>query len=105
MLHTSLDRTQPKGWFFGPWNSGLPVPVGYANQGVNERHLHAAMFEVYLVAQGESVVLVDDCRIVLHAGDCLVVEPGEVHTFLSSSDDYFHFVFQSPFSPTDKTVL
>jgi hypothetical protein len=26
----------------------------------------------------------------------LVVEPGEAHTFLESSDDYFHFVVHSP---------
>ena len=41
-----------KGWYVGPWNSGIPIAVGYANAGVNEVHFHAEMFEVYLVAQG-----------------------------------------------------
>lgn len=26
----------------------------------------------------------------------VVVEPGEAHTFLSSTEDYFHFVFHYP---------
>src|SRR5204863_205063 len=32
----------------------------------------------------------------LAAGDALTVQPGEAHTFLSSSDDYLHFVVHSP---------
>jgi len=34
--------------------------------------------------------------LLLNAGDVLIVEPGEAHTFLSSSSDYFHFVVHSP---------
>jgi hypothetical protein len=34
--------------------------------------------------------------VTLTAGDVVVVEPGEGHTFLSSSPDYFHFVVQTP---------
>jgi quercetin dioxygenase-like cupin family protein len=29
-------------------------------------------------------------------GDVLAIEPGEAHTFLDSSDDYLHFVVQTP---------
>lgn len=32
----------------------------------------------------------------LEAGDMLVIEPGEAHTFLSSSPEYFHFVIHVP---------
>jgi uncharacterized protein YjlB len=32
----------------------------------------------------------------LESGDVIIVEPGEAHTFLSSSPDYFHFVVHSP---------
>jgi quercetin dioxygenase-like cupin family protein len=32
----------------------------------------------------------------LQAGDVLVVEPGEAHTFLESSNDYSHFVLHTP---------
>jgi hypothetical protein len=32
----------------------------------------------------------------LSGGDMIVLEPGEAHTFLESSPDYFHFVIQTP---------
>jgi quercetin dioxygenase-like cupin family protein len=32
----------------------------------------------------------------LHEGDALIIEPGEAHTFLASSDDYLHFVIHTP---------
>lgn len=35
----------------------------------------------------------------------LCVEPGEAHTFASSSEGYFHFVLQTPFPPGDKVAL
>ena len=86
----------------GPWNSAVPVPVGYANKGVNESHHHAQMFEIYLVARGTSTAVINQQIVHLQAGDMLVVEPGEMHTFSHSSDDYFHFVIQTPFIPGDK---
>lgn len=91
-----------KGWFVGPWNSAVPVPVGYANEGIDEPHHHAQMFEIYLVARGTCTAVVNQQAIQLQAGDMLVVEPGETHTFSHSSPDYFHFVIQTPFVPGDK---
>ena len=105
MLHSSINKTNPKGWFYGPWNSELPIPVGYANEGIPVKHLHNQMFEVYLVAQGHSIAEVNGVQITLKAGDVLVVEPGEVHTFSASSPDYLHFVIQTPFVPDDKVVI
>ena len=105
MIHATIDPTQPKGWFLGPWNSAVPIPIGYANQGINEKHYHAQMYEVYLVAMGSSHVQVDDQEIALTAGDMLVVAPNEVHTFLDSSPDYLHFVLQAPFVAHDKTCV
>jgi quercetin dioxygenase-like cupin family protein len=32
----------------------------------------------------------------LSAGDMIILEPGEAHTFLKSSPDYFHFVVHVP---------
>jgi hypothetical protein len=32
----------------------------------------------------------------LGADTVLVIEPGEAHTFVSSSPDHFHFVIQTP---------
>ena len=104
MIHQAPNRVEPKGWFVGPWNSAVPIPVGYANEGVDERHHHAHMFEIYLVAQGTSTAVVNQQSILLQAGDMLVVEPGESHTFSHSSEDYFHFVIQTPFIPGDKVI-
>lgn len=102
MLHRKLDTTQAKGWFIGPWNSVVDIPIGYANQAVDEPHSHTQMHEVYLVARGESTALVDGKEVALRTGDMLVVEPGEVHTFTAHSPDYLHFVIQTPFVRGDK---
>ncbi|AWR87851.1 hypothetical protein [Meiothermus taiwanensis] len=44
MIHRTPDHSA-KSCFAGPWDSSLPVPVGYANQGIEEPHLHAQMYE------------------------------------------------------------
>jgi len=102
MIHQAPNREIDKGWFTGPWNSAVPIPVGYANAGVNEPHHHVHMVEIYLVASGMSTAVVNHQAIQLQAGDMLVVEPGESHAFIQNSDDYFHFVIQTPFIPGDK---
>ena len=85
-----------KGWYFGPWNSSLAVSIGYAHAGIDEPHLHTRVQEVYLVARGTCAVRAEDKILRLQAGDVLIVEPGEAHTFLESSNDYLHFVLQVP---------
>jgi quercetin dioxygenase-like cupin family protein len=94
-----IGHTDPaiiKGWYFGPWNSDLPISVGYAPQGVDQPHVHTRVTEIYLVARGTSELRVGMQTLTLTAGDVVAVEPGEPHTFLSSSPDYFHFVIQTP---------
>jgi mannose-6-phosphate isomerase-like protein (cupin superfamily) len=61
------------------------------------------MNEIYLVAAGRSTAKVNGVQVSLQEGDMLVVEPGEVHTFTDSSDDYVHFVVQAPCVRGDKT--
>jgi mannose-6-phosphate isomerase-like protein (cupin superfamily) len=85
-----------KGWYFGPWNSDLNVSVGYANKGIDEPHIHSQITETYLVARGTAKIRVEQRTIELQPGDMLAIEPGEAHTFLSSSADYFHFVIHTP---------
>ena len=104
VIHLNADSNDPKGWYTGPWNSAVPAAVGYANEGINLEHFHAQMFEIYLVAQGESTAMVDGETVRLRARDVLVVEPGEVHTFTHSTPDYFHFVIQTPFVAGDKRL-
>jgi mannose-6-phosphate isomerase-like protein (cupin superfamily) len=90
------DPAQAKGWYAGPWNSALPISVGYAHVGLDEPHVHTQIAEIYLVARGTAVIRVEQESIPLVAGDMLVVEAGEAHTFLESSPDYFHFVLHAP---------
>jgi mannose-6-phosphate isomerase-like protein (cupin superfamily) len=85
-----------KGWYASPWNLNLPLSVGYANAGVDEPHLHTRITEIYLIARGTSVIRIEKESISLSSGDMLVVEPGEAHTFMSSSTDYLHFVIHTP---------
>jgi mannose-6-phosphate isomerase-like protein (cupin superfamily) len=94
-----IDRanfTNDKGWYAGPWDSSLPISIGYANTGIDELHLHTQITEIYLIARGTSVIRIERETVALSAGDILIVEPGEAHTFLDSSPDYFHFVIHFP---------
>ncbi|MCU1368658.1 MAG: hypothetical protein JWN39_4297 [Ilumatobacteraceae bacterium] len=101
MIKRSIEASG-KGWFVGPWDSTVPVAVGFSDRGVDDPHVHGEMFEIYLVARGTSTALVGERLVELAAGDLLVVEPGEPHTFTASSDDYRHFVVQAPFVHDDK---
>lgn len=71
-------------------------------EGVNGPHRPDRMNEVCLVARGHSLAEVDGKRIRLQAGDMLVVEPGERHTFIESSHDYLHSFVQAPCTPGNK---
>jgi mannose-6-phosphate isomerase-like protein (cupin superfamily) len=94
-----------KGWYWGPWNSNLGVSVGFANQGVDEPHFHRRMAEIYLIACGTSQMRVEAETIELSQGHVILVEPGEAHTFLSCSPDYFHFVLGSPGLEGEEALL
>lgn len=94
-----IEKANPdilKGWYLGPWDSALSVSVGFAHQGVDEPHLHRRMTEIYLIARGSAEIRIEQVTVLLRANDVIVVEPGEAHTFLSSSPDHFHFVIQAP---------
>lgn len=63
----SRDKTNPKGWVLGPWNSHVPIPIGYANQGIDEKHLHRQMFEIYMVAGGTATVVINNREVDVRA--------------------------------------
>lgn len=86
----------PKGWSIGPWNASVSISVGFANEGIDDPHFHQRITEIYLVARGTVEVRVEQETVRLVQNDVIVIEPGEAHTFLASSPDYFHFVVQSP---------
>lgn len=80
---------------FAP-ETNLAVAIGYANQGIDEPHEHSQITEIYLVARGTAEIRVAKETIILAAGDMMVIDPHEAHTFLINSPDYFHFVIHTP---------
>lgn len=96
------DNAREKGWYAGPWNGTLALPIGYATAGINDPHAHTQVTEIYLVARGTAQVRIEHETVEIGAGDMLVVEPGEAHTFLSNSPEYFHFVVQTPGLPPEE---
>jgi mannose-6-phosphate isomerase-like protein (cupin superfamily) len=105
MLLARNDQARPaKGWYTELTHPALPF-IGFANRGVNEQHWHRELCEVYLVARGSSTIVVNDQPIRLYAGDVIVVEPEEIHTFTEGTPDYFHFVLCCPPIKGDKVVV
>jgi mannose-6-phosphate isomerase-like protein (cupin superfamily) len=95
-MRVEKAKSIAKGWYLGPWNADLDISIGYANEGVDEPHLHEMVREIYLVARGTAELCVEKETVRLVPDTVVVVEPGEAHTFLSSSPDYFHFVIHVP---------
>lgn len=96
MRFEQANLLDDKGWYAGPWDSNLPISVGFANKGIDQPHVHSQITEIYLVTRGTAEIRVEQRTITLSAGDMIVVDPGEAHTFLSSSPDYYHFVIHTP---------
>ena len=94
--HPPVPDDGGKGWYVGTWNGTFPFPVGYAMRGIDDPHVHTRVTEVFLVARGHAELRVDRETVTVRAGDMVVLEPGDAHTFLSNSPDYFHFVFHYP---------
>ncbi len=105
MIIARNDESKPdKGWYSKLARPGLPS-IGFANQGIREPHYHRKSYEVYLVAKGSSKIKVAETMTTLHSGDVLIVEPGELHTFVENTSDYFHFVLRYPPIRDDKVVV
>lgn len=96
MRFRQVNLVDDKGWYAGPWDSSLGVSIGFANKGIDEPHVHAQVSEIYLVVRGTAEIRVEQQTILLSAGELVIVEPGEAHTFLCSSADYHHFVIHVP---------
>ena len=98
------ESRPPKGWYNELAHAVLPA-IGFATKGIDEPHYHRRLTEVYLVAAGSSVIVVDDVRVTLRPGDVIVVEPGEIYTFVDSTEDPFHFVLHCPADRGDKVLI
>ncbi len=90
------DFESDKGWYAGPWESDLGISVGFANLGIDDPHVHTLMTEIYLVVRGSAEIRVNTETHTITSGDVLIIDPGEAHTFLSSTGDYHHFVIHTP---------
>ena len=89
LLHAGDDA---KGWLDGPWLSDLTIAIGYATRAIDEPHTHDRSTEIYLIAAGTAIAVVDGTELELEAGDVLIVAPHEVRTIVSASPDYRCFV-------------
>jgi len=52
-----------------------------------ETHIHDKVYEVFYCIGGRAVAVVGNNRLTLEAGHCLIVEPGEPHSFENISED------------------
>lgn len=102
MIIANSEGWNGQDWFVGPWNSESPAAFAFGDQASAENHVHDAMYEAYLVASGSATLIIDQVEHQLQAGMIAVVEPGEAHYFGSKSDDFRHFVVQTPFVANDK---
>ncbi len=89
LLHAGDDA---KGWLDGPWRSDLTIAIGYATRAIDEPHTHDRSTEIYLIAAGTAIAVVDGTELELEAGDVPIVAPHEVRTIASASPDYRCFV-------------
>jgi quercetin dioxygenase-like cupin family protein len=92
MRKLTVAEAEPKGWLAGPWESALPIGIGFANDAVDAPHRHERTTEVFLVAGGAVTAVIDGVDVRLVAGDVLIVEPPEVRTFRDATPDYRRFV-------------
>lgn len=49
-------------------------------------HAHEDMFEVFLVESGVGAITIDGARREFREGDCVVIEPGEVHEIVNNGE-------------------
>jgi mannose-6-phosphate isomerase-like protein (cupin superfamily) len=45
-----------------------------------DTHEHPTMFEVFFIQEGKAVFTIEDKNFELKAGDCITIEPGELHS-------------------------
>jgi mannose-6-phosphate isomerase-like protein (cupin superfamily) len=105
MRKLTASHTEPKGWLAGPWESELPIGIGFANDGIDAPHRHERATEVYLVAAGAAIAVVDGVEVPVVAGDVLIVEPHEVRSFRNATPDYRCFVVHAGGDGPDRVAV
>jgi quercetin dioxygenase-like cupin family protein len=52
-----------------------------------ETHKHDTMYEVFYILNGRAKFVVNGADLLLEAGNCVVIEPGELHSQTNPYDD------------------
>lgn len=78
------------------------LPVGKSFQ----LHYHEDMQEVFVMIDGEVTMLVDDNEVKLAGGDCILIDPREVHNMTNTCDrNVIYLVFGISTGQGGKTVV
>ena len=81
-IGTSHNQDVKKKVFIG--NTEIPQLMMYGSAvlkpGQNvEEHVHPTMFEVFHITSGKAEFTINQKRFILQDGDCITIEPGELH--------------------------
>lgn len=58
-----------------------------------EKHSHENIYEVFYILSGEGIFEVRDKSYILKKNDCLIVEPGEIHSQKNNSKKELVFLY------------
>ncbi len=61
-------------------------------QSVDE-HKHETMFEVFLIESGKAIFVVKGEKVELETGDCLTIEPNELHSQSNPYDEDVRWLY------------
>jgi quercetin dioxygenase-like cupin family protein len=52
-----------------------------------EEHQHETMYEIFYITEGSARFTILDNATDVHAGDCIIIEPGEMHLMENPTDN------------------
>ncbi len=90
--HSGVSKKVLLGNGFIPNLTGLSVSSLLVGQTI-DFHAHQTMYEVFYVTQGVVLFTFEDRSFNVHSGECIVVEPGEVHALENKYDKITHFLY------------
>ena len=90
------DNDVDKGLFAGPWDSNLDISLGYADTGVDIPHNQNAMMDIHFFARRDVNMLIEGVEHHFPEKSGLIIETGDLHTFVDSSPNHYHFMTQKP---------
>jgi quercetin dioxygenase-like cupin family protein len=58
-----------------------------------DQHVHKTMFEVFYILSGKAIFQVSGEDMMVETGDCLTIEPGEVHKQSNPFDEQVEWLY------------